>query len=472
VDVPARQRQSFWITVTTRPDTPAGHYQGRLRVAVEGQPPTYLPLRVRVWNFELPLTPHLRTAFVLWGSLRQFLSGPPSPEIGGGAGGGGQPEAYERAYLHYTRFLLRHRLSPITFRPPIPREGGGYDLSWMDRYLDVAEEEGYTTFNIADNGGVVGRKDADFIRAVADHLKATGRWERAYLYGQDEAPGEAAADLRDKYGALLQAVPDLKIMQTGWSPREALQGFVKVWCPLTAGFDEAACRAAQDRGEEVWWYVCIGPQRPYANFFVDYPALDHRILFWMNWKWNVSGFLYWGTDVWPKNDRPLAEYLAAGYANWDPNSYDGVNGDGYLLYPGPHDEPLASVRLANIRDGIEDYEYFYRLRELAERTRKVALKRRAKALLSLDAPLLASRTEYTLAPALLLERRAAVAEMIEELQGVTTISDFGLRISDCPDPESGQFAIRHSPFAIRNPARRPFPADRRGRDAGVAGEEG
>lgn len=409
VDVPAGRRQSFWITVTTRPDTPAGRFQGRLRVAVEGQPPFYLPLHVRVWDFELPLTPHLRTAFVLWGSLRNFLSDPEAPE------------AYEEAYLNYTRFLLRHRLSPITFRSPISRPGGGYDLTWMDRYLQVAEEEGYTTFNIGDNGGVVASKDTAFIQAVADHLKARGRWERAYLYGQDEAPLEAAADLRDKYGTLLQAVPDLKIMQTGWSPREELQGFVRIWCPLTAGFDEAACRAAQARGEEIWWYVCVGPQRPYANFFVDYPAIDHRLLFWMNWKWNVTGFLYWGTDVWPKNDRPLAEYLAAGYSNWDPNSYDGVNGDGYLLYPGPNNEPLGSVRLANIRDGIEDYEYFYRLRELADRTSNAAFKQRAEALLTLDAPLLASRTEYTLDPALLLERRAAIAALIEEGLGARSL---------------------------------------------------
>lgn len=407
IDVPAGQRQSFWITVTTRPDTPAGRFRGRLRVAVKDQPPLYLPLHVRVWNFELPLTPHLRTAFVLWGSLRNFLSDPDTPE------------AYEQAYLNYARFLLRHRLSPITFRSPIRREGGGYDLTWMDRYLQVAEEEGYTTFNIGDNGGVVASKDADFIRAVAEHLKARGRWERAYLYGQDEAPFGAAADLREKYGALLQAVPDLKIMQTGWSPREELQGFVQIWCPLTAGFDEAACRAAQARGEEIWWYVCIGPQRPYANFFVDYPAIDHRLLFWMNWKWNVTGFLYWGTDVWPKNDRPLEEYLQAGYSNWDPNSYDGVNGDGYLLYPGPNNWPLGSVRLANIRDGIEDYEYFYRLRELAERTPNAALRQRAEVLLTLEAPLIASRTEYTLDPALLLARRAAVAELIEELQSLS-----------------------------------------------------
>jgi len=35
-------------------------------------------------------------------------------------------------------------------------------------------------------------------------------------------------------------------------------------------------------------------------------------------------------------------------------------GDGVLLYPGPNG-PIGSIRLANIRDGLEDYEYLWLL---------------------------------------------------------------------------------------------------------------
>ncbi|MGI5819790.1 MAG: hypothetical protein ACOX9R_17030, partial [Armatimonadota bacterium] len=41
--------------------------------------------------------------------------------------------------------------------------------------------------------------------------------------------------------------------------------------------------------------------------------------------------------------------------DWDPDTYRGANGDGSLLVAGP-EGPLSTVRLANIRDGIEDHE--------------------------------------------------------------------------------------------------------------------
>ena len=39
---------------------------------------------------------------------------------------------------------------------------------------------------------------------------------------------------------------------------------------------------------------------------------------------------------------------------------DWLHGDGVLLYPGPAG-PIGSIRLANIRDGLEDYEYLWLL---------------------------------------------------------------------------------------------------------------
>ena len=44
------------------------------------------------------------------------------------------------------------------------------------------------------------------------------------------------------------------------------------------------------------------------------------------------------------------------------------NGGGYLFYPGVPcgiDGPIPCMRLKNLRDGMEDYEYFVILEELA-----------------------------------------------------------------------------------------------------------
>jgi hypothetical protein len=42
-----------------------------------------------------------------------------------------------------------------------------------------------------------------------------------------------------------------------------------------------------------------------------------------------------------------------------------AHGDGLLIYPGPDSQPLSSLRLEAIRDGLEDYEYLYLLGQQA-----------------------------------------------------------------------------------------------------------
>ena len=48
------------------------------------------------------------------------------------------------------------------------------------------------------------------------------------------------------------------------------------------------------------------------------------------------------------------------------------NGDGFLLYPGRpigHDGIVSSIRFEQAREGIEDYEYLYLLRQRIEQAK-------------------------------------------------------------------------------------------------------
>jgi hypothetical protein len=65
VDIPAAQPQPFWLTVYARPGLPAATYAGAVTVTAAGCPPLALPLAVRVFGFELPVRPALRTCFLL-----------------------------------------------------------------------------------------------------------------------------------------------------------------------------------------------------------------------------------------------------------------------------------------------------------------------------------------------------------------------------------------------------------------------
>jgi len=401
MDVKAGCRQPFFITVQSTPSDAPGEYSGTVRLTCEtpsGTQTRELPLSVRIYDVTIPAKSTLRTAFVLWGNFRSFTDASTS-------------DSYIETYVRYSRLMLQHRISPITMWSPEKTASGEWDFSKLDRYLSATVPLGLTTLNIGGNGQVAGERNADFARAVAEHLKANGWWDLHYVYGQDEAPAGDLEKLKANYRTLVDAVPDIKVMQTGWNPHPELKGLVRIWCPLTASADMATVRKAQSEGDEVWWYVCCGPTAPHANLFVDYPGIDHRILGWLTFSRGIQGFLYWGVDVWTGNAGPVGQYDEVNYAYWNPNSFSTINGDGYLLYPAADGGALPSLRLALLRDGFEDYELFAETRRLAQAQGSTETER----LLDFSGDLIPSLTEYTGDGDRLLKRREEILSLAESL---------------------------------------------------------
>jgi hypothetical protein len=92
------------------------------------------------------------------------------------------------------------------------------------------------------------------------------------------------------------------------------------------------------------------------------------------------------------------------------------------MCPGP-DGPLSTIRMENIRDGFEDYEYLYRLRALADAVRKQGASPAGQSFLAKADKLLAvpdnvvrSVVEYTTDPKDLGNYRADLAAAILEGQ--------------------------------------------------------
>jgi hypothetical protein len=88
---------------------------------------------------------------------------------------------------------------------------------------------------------------------------------------------------------------------------------------------------------------------------------------WIEYLNNVSGDLYYDVNYcWV---HPCADGRGnTGSDPWTSIYYSGGNGDGTLVYPGTTAKiggatpiPLPSVRLKNIRDGMQDYEYLHAL---------------------------------------------------------------------------------------------------------------
>ena len=148
-------------------------------------------------------------------------------------------------------------------------------------------------------------------------------------------------------------------------------GGVQTWCPQFSEFNSAALRSiyasrqvksntGRAYGENVWWYGCITPASPFPSYHTDANLINSRLLSWMQYDYGVEGNLYWDVCYYQK-------YQSSGQIIdrdvWtDANSYEDCCGDGQLLYPGSTyglTKPISTLRLESIREGNEDYEYFY-----------------------------------------------------------------------------------------------------------------
>ncbi|MDR1735193.1 MAG: DUF4091 domain-containing protein [Oscillospiraceae bacterium] len=111
-------------------------------------------------------------------------------------------------------------------------------------------------------------------------------------------------------------------------------------------------------GGQVWSYLYEAPT-PAFDLFVSQPAGNvgsfRRAAFWEQYEKGYNGVLEWTTAYWRENPWTLSNPMgAAGVATG--------NGDGRLIYPRRNDSESVttlypSLRLKQIADGIEDFDY-------------------------------------------------------------------------------------------------------------------
>ncbi len=138
--------------------------------------------------------------------------------------------------------------------------------------------------------------------------------------------------------------------------------YINTFCPLYNSMDTEEQRALYCQNEkqtEMWWYGCNNPKYPYTSYHVDIAnTLPPRLLGWMQAEYNIVGNLYWAVN----NYGLLEDYFATDAHR---GAY-GVEMEGLLFYPGGQYglvEPIASLRLESIRDGLEEYEILYSMKE-------------------------------------------------------------------------------------------------------------
>ena len=223
--------------------------------------------------------------------------------------------------------------------------------------------------------------------------------EKLFFYYFDEPktdrdmPGIAAT-----YHNMEQLFPGLHVIYTSdfdfWydESRDAVQFFqeemdVDIWCPKTNAFTPAEFNGSVisnlwewqsndltekyglfydrikedlDEGDKLWVFFCGTPTDKHlcATWLPLGDGVEPVITAWQSKMNGVTGVLNWHMTLWTSDPYEDITSVQA----------DGVcYGDALYAYPGAHfgiDEPVSSIRLEQIREGIEDYEYLTMIEEL------------------------------------------------------------------------------------------------------------
>ncbi len=398
--------QPVWITVHVPEGTAPGKYSGSVTIEADANPDALVPVELEVYNFALPVQGHLKTAFALMPGFLEKVYG--------------KENVTEDLRLAYGDYLLAHRLNPDDIsrtEPPEIEDIAHYDSRGLNAFnvLNLVQPRGDATWRcwspVEAYTPELKQHFIDTLDSYVAQLRARGLADKAYIYTFDERPAEFYPIMKEYFGLVKErwGIPTLTTAKVPQDP-EVMRDLNVDWnCPVSTRYvfeDAERCRAA---GLQVWSYVCCGPRAPFANFLADDPLIEARLIWWQAFHQKMDGFLYWGVNIWgrPHNDQPidlgegarLTWSITTGGDRWE-----ALHGDGALLYPLP-DGPAGCIRLANIRDGLEDYEYLWALGE----KRGDLWSARADC-----RPVTTSLTAFTRDPATLLGARERVARELAE----------------------------------------------------------
>lgn len=181
-----------------------------------------------------------------------------------------------------------------------------------------------------------------------NHLREKGWLDKTYLHVLDEPSLHNAISWIEMSNYLYDLAPDLMRMDALNTPllMEDVEVAVPMLDHLDAMYEEF--KEGQRNGTELWFYTTgVFQASSYPNKTIDMPLMDNRIMHWLNYKYDLPGYLHWGWNRWV--EKPFEKM--------------GSNlGDEMHVYP-VKDGVLNSLRWEQMRNGIQDYEYFKLLEE-------------------------------------------------------------------------------------------------------------
>ena len=381
--LPPDETHGFWVDIFVPPDAPPGEYHGCYTVRFPGGR-CRIPVTLNVWDFGLPDTPSLKTAFgSLPDTLRRYYKQRAEQ------GKEPEPTDWDRVDEQCAELLRRNRInmSPVNPIYPEEQENGTYSLSrekldalrvFIDRFTINAVQIISPAWFI--KNPIDQYEDlCEWLHAWDEALLYLNRPEVSfYIYLKDEPNNfESYEFVRIWGGAVKACNTSVKVLVTEqtWPQNEewgTLEGTVDIWVPLFPLFRPEKAVERQQGGEEIWIYTALTQLDPTPWWHTDFPLTHYRVPAWTAWKYDVRGLLYWGgMAFWDQVEDPWLDPATLTHSNG--NVY---NGEGSLLYPARavgYDGVVPSMRLKALRDAIEDYEYMTLLAQMGLREEAVSI---------------------------------------------------------------------------------------------------
>ncbi len=421
VDIAAGDIQTFWIRVKVPKGQTPDTYKGAVTVSAEDAEPMRFGLSLKVRSFTLPDCSPIPTAIT---AIPPEFNHRVKDEICG------TENWNAKLKYDYADFLADYYIGFDSLYDTTPPD---YDI------LKHLHDEGrLVSFNFGNFGGDV-QSNIERFRPIYQKCKELGIIDHAYIYGFDESPTDGFPALEKAAAAMKKEFPDVLLMTTAYDKSYGTNGAVNsidTWCPLTPSYDPEKVSQARKVGRKVWWYICCGPHSPYANWFVEYDAIEARLLMGaMTTKYRPDGFLYYSLAYWNANS-PIT---TGPFTTWDPISWTTYDGDGSLYCCGPGGKPVPTIRLENYRDGMEDTAYAKILETIvakyeAKGDSLTAADRKwleqARKALAVPTSLVKDMSDYTRDPKAVYGWRDKIADAIDT-SGMPNVdpwgSDFGVR---------------------------------------------
>lgn len=371
VHVEAGRHQPVWITVRVPADARPGLYESLARVRLDGRPFTEVPVALEVLPLALPRRPSLQI-------LLDLRTGP-GGDFGSGIAEIGRPR--RRAWL---QLLAEHRVGIDRIRPEpefrrlddgrVEMNSAAYEAEAAYCFDDLGMAAAYAPtffyqfgwayrpqprFGLEPLSPEWGDAMRRAVRLFADRMRERGWHDRYLLYISDEPHFQrefVVEQMRELCRMYHESGAGLPIYSSTWRHCPAWDDSLDVWGVGQYGcFPVKTMERLRAAGRGLL-FTCDG------QMAIDTPYLaTERLLPYYCFTYGARGWEFWGVSWWTFDPWRF------GWHSYIRQSDDGArhyfirypNGDGYLAYPGAPvgvEGPVPSIRLAQVREGAEDYE--------------------------------------------------------------------------------------------------------------------